>query len=323
MYSRRSFIKKAILSLASLLWSSCQFFPARWSDAISEPTPDIVYPNTDPDHKNNIELDSFQVLADGIDFPESPTFDNNGNLWCTEMHPGNLIFWDQEEISRYACNGRPNSIIFDKSNVAWICDSENNAIRTFNPQNQTWITITDKVNHETLQTPNDLIFDAEGNLIFTCPNYQDSTPRGYVCSHLPFGETIKIAEGMYRPNGIVLLNESKTLIVADTFLKQLFIGNWDSKNTTLSKLTPWITIGGAEGPDGLTVSSDEKLFCAVFGVGIIKVLDKFGNALFEIHVPGQNPTNVALDPKGELGLVVTEAEKGLLLSFPNIKNLPG
>ena len=33
-----------------------------------------------------------------------------------------------------------------------------------------------------------------------------------------------------------------------------------------------------------------------------------------IDLPGQNPTNCAFDPSGRLGLVVTEAEKGLLLS---------
>jgi hypothetical protein len=31
-----------------------------------------------------------------------------------------------------------------------------------------------------------------------------------------------------------------------------------------------------------------------------------------------NPTNAAFDPTNRLGLVVTEAEKGLLLSLPEV-----
>jgi len=35
-------------------------------------------------------------------------------------------------------------------------------------------------------------------------------------------------------------------------------------------------------------------------------------------VPGIKPTNLAFDPSGQLGMVVTEAWNGLLLSYPGV-----
>jgi gluconolactonase len=37
-----------------------------------------------------------------------------------------------------------------------------------------------------------------------------------------------------------------------------------------------------------------------------------------LDVPGERSTNVALDPSGRYGLVVTDAERGRLLSFPDV-----
>jgi gluconolactonase len=48
------------------------------------------------------------------------------------------------------------------------------------------------------------------------------------------------------------------------------------------------------------------------------VFDDAGDSIDAVEIPGDNPTNVAFDPGGELGLVVTEADRGELLSFPDL-----
>jgi gluconolactonase len=57
--------------------------------------------------------------------------------------------------------------------------------------------------------------------------------------------------------------------------------------------------------------ADRKLYQAIYGDGVIRVIDANGETLEKIQ-PGMNPTNVTVDPSGKLGLVVTETEKGLL-----------
>jgi len=125
-----------------------------------------------------IENPEIVILADGLDFPEGPAFDPSGNLWCSEMNQGNLIQWSQGQIERFPTQGKPNSLAFDRQGRAWICDSAQNAIRRLDPVTQTWETIADQIDGNPLQTPNDLAFDALGNVIFSCPNYADERKIG-------------------------------------------------------------------------------------------------------------------------------------------------
>jgi len=78
-------------------------------------------------------------------------------------------------------------------------------------------------------------------------------------------------------------------------------------------------VGGSEGPDGMVPGADRLLYVAIYGDGVIRVVDGQGKIARTITLPGANPTNVAIDPSGKLGLVVTEAEKGQLLSLPEIQ----
>ena len=82
---------------------------------------------------------------------------------------------------------------------------------------------------------------------------------------------------------------------------------------------PWAQVGGSEGPDGMVPGADGLLYQAIFGDGVIRVVNAQGQVEREIAVPGANPTNVAIDPAGRLGIVVTETEQGQLLSLPTIQ----
>ena len=195
-------------------------------------------------------------------------------------------------------------------------DSGQNAIRRFDPQDESWETILDNVKGSPLQSPNDVSFDAKGNLLFTCPNFASEEKLGYVVCLSPDGSARVVAEGYYRPNGLEVVDGGSALVVADTYQKTLFKANWDGDQTQWLNPQPWAKVGGAEGPDGMAFGADGLLYQVIYGDGIIRVIDADGMTKNTIDLPGKNPTNVAIDPNGKLGLVVTEAEKGLLLSLP-------
>ena len=305
--SRRKFLALSIQVAASSLLAACgqastNAIPA---DAI---TPEIV------------ELE-YSVLADGLDFPEGPAFAPNGELWCTELLGGSLVRLTAGKLERIPTGGRPNGMAFDSQGRAWVCDSGQNAIRRYDPSSGTWQTILERIDGEALLAPNDLVFDRKGNLLFTCPNFASEEPEGYIVCLTERGQARKIGTGYYRPNGLEFVDGGKALVVADTLQKTLFKGCWDADSLSWQEPSVWAKVGGKDGPDGMALGGDGLLYQAVYGDGVLRVVEKGGAVVREIRTMGSNPTNVAIDPTGKLGLVVTETEKGRLLNFPGV--LPG
>ena len=264
------------------------------------------------------------ILVEGLDFPEGPAFDPQGELWCTELQGGNLVRVRAGKVDRFAVDGRPNGLAFDRPGRAWVCDSGQNSIRRLETSRRLdvtgnrWQTMLSEIDGEPLLAPNDLAFDSKGNLLFTCPNFSSEDPLGYVACLRPDGTARKIAKGLYRPNGLDFIQGGQVLVVGDTYRKILLHGPWDPIRCEWGDPQTWANVGGKEGPDGMAPGADGLLYVAIFGDGVIRVLDNQGTLVREIALPGMNPTNAAFDPGGRLGLVVTETEKGQLLSFPDI-----
>jgi len=320
--NRREFLHLAGCFIAGSWLAACT--PGESGvETAAEPTPkpiDQSAPDTpDTSEVNMNELPVINLLAQGLDFPEGPAFDPQGILWCVELLGGNLVRLEAGQLQRFPTNGNPNGLTFDRKGRAWICDSGQNAIRRFDPSSGTWETLADSLEGKALQAPNDLCFDSLGNLLFTCPNFADTRQVGYVCCLKPDGTVLRIGEGFYRPNGLGLVDGGESLVVADTYQKALFKGKWDAQTATWSDPQMWAVVGGAEGPDGMAYGQNGLLYQAVYGDGVVRVVDGQGNVIEAITLPGLNPTNTAIDPSGALGIVVTEAEKGQLLSLPEIQ----
>lgn len=260
------------------------------------------------------------VLAADLAFPEGPVFDGDNTLWCTEAHAGTLVRWrpDEEGFDRVDVGGVPNAIAVDTDDNLWICDFESDSIRRFDPDSGTSKTVVDGVDGHPLDKPNDLAFDAEGNLVFTCsgdPEDAPSEPTQYVCCYRPDGSVDKIADGLVFPNGLTFTPQDE-LVVAETYEHRLLKGQWDPATCEWTDVTPWAVVGGPVGPDGMTVDADGDVCVAVFGQSAIKTVDPSGEVVDVHRLRGANPTNIAFDPTGELGGVVTEVERGEMVSIP-------
>ena len=316
MLSRRRLLKRMMFLSGGLL-AACAPAPS----AAPLPTAALA-----PTSTTAAPTPEYQILASGLDFPEGPAFDPHGNLWCTELQGGTVVRYDSGQLHRYPVGGAPggrgNGMAFDRQGRAWVADSGRSVIQRFDPASERWQVILDSVDGEPLLSPNDLCFDAVGNLLFTCPNFANTDPLGYVVCLPPDGAARKIVEGYYRPNGLDIVEGGKALVVADTYRKTLFKGVWDSAARAWQDPQPWARVGGSEGPDGMAPGADGLLYQAIYGDGVIRVVSPDGKVSREIKIPGANPTNVAIDPSGSLGLLVTETEKGQLISFPAIRPGP-
>lgn len=262
--------------------------------------------------------DTVEILDRDLAFPEGPAFDSAGNLWCVELKGGQVTRWSPEGATRVETGGTPNGLLFDARGRGWIANSQLNAIQQFDPTAGEITTVVDAVDGEPLNGPNDLAFDSAGSLLFTCPGGSDQESRGYVCCLTPDGRVRKIGEGFFFPNGLALVDGGSALVVAETQRQRLWKGAWEAASHTWRDPQPWAELGDPAGPDGMALGADGLLYVAIYSAGEVRAVDQDGRVTKAYELPGNNPTNAAFDPSGRLGLVVTETERGVLLSLPEL-----
>jgi len=266
------------------------------------------------------------TVLEHLNFPEGPVFDFSGNLWFVEIKGGNLSRWDGQNLERFDVDGTPNGAMVDREGNIWFCDSERGEIRTFNVAQRTLETVcSSKVDGSRLIRPNDLIFDDQGNLIFSDHADGRYEPIATLCV-LPAGsvQAKVISKDKYFTNGLALTGDGKTLLFSETYKQQLWRASWDSLKLELRNERIFAKTGGApQGPDGIAFDKDGKLFVTVFNENAVNIYSPEGTLLDKIQTQGSRPTSCAFDPSGKLGLVVTEADRGEILSFPELgKGLP-
>ena len=261
-----------------------------------------------------------KTIIEGLKFPEGPVFDFNGNLWFVEILGGNLSMWNGTQLTRFYVDGTPNGAMVDRTGNIWFCDSARGEIRIFDPVQQTFKTICDRTTDGThLQRPNDLIFDAVGNLLFSDHADGREMPLSTICVLANGSNQAKVVSAnKYFTNGLALMADAKTLLFSETYKQQIWIGDWDSGSLELHNERAFAKAGdGPWGPDGIAFDDQENLFATIFNESKINVYRKDGRLINAIRCQGNRPTSCAFDPNGILGLVVTEAEHGELISFPD------
>ncbi len=269
-------------------------------------------------------MNEIRVLVSGLRFPEGPTFDASGCLWCVEQEGEGLFCRDKDgSTMRIHTGGRPNGAVYHDDAI-WFCDSGQNAIRRMDMETKAIETVIDSLGGKPLSMPNDLLFDSQNRLLFTCPGASDNEEPGYVAVYSPNGSAIIIADGLSYPNGLAFFPDTHTLLITETHRQRIWQGYWDSEGSSWENIRVWTNVVDAApgspipGPDGMAVGPDGNLYVAVFGAGVIRSFSVDGEFIKDITLPGQNPTNCVFDPSGNLGLIVTESERGELLSVPLI-----
>lgn len=269
-----------------------------------------------------------EVIADGHEWTEGPVWIESEQMLLYSDIPRNKIYkWTSEKgIEEYldsaGYTGKnirggelgSNGLLLNSKGQLVLCQHGDRRMAIMDaelasPQSR-FISIVDSWNGKKFNSPNDAVFRSDGALFFTDPPYglernmEDSlkeTPfQGVYMFHK--GKLRLLNDSITRPNGIALLNNEKSLLVANSDPENPFwyLFDLDDKDSLVltkifydSKADMGQGINGL--PDGLKVSSKGYVFAT--GPGGVFIFNPSGKLIGKIRV-FQSCSNIALDERG-------------------------
>ncbi|MDO6439041.1 SMP-30/gluconolactonase/LRE family protein [Cyclobacterium sp. 1_MG-2023] len=256
-------------------------------------------------------------LHDGFQFTEGPVWNEEGQYLLFSDIPANTIF-KLEPTGEITSFRKPshnsNGLTYDKEGNLIIAEHSGRKIGKLSPEGN-YSTLVDKYKGTQLNSPNDVIVDSQGAIYFTDPPYgrpKDATDTLSFNGVYKFsnGELELIADNLYRPNGIALSPDERSLYVANSGQPKQFIKFPINRSGKIGKGKVFFDaseLAGEGNPDGIKVDPEGNIFAT--GPGGVLVFTEKGELLGTIKFP-ETPANLAFGGQDMKTLFVT-ARTGL------------
>lgn len=261
-----------------------------------------------------------RVIAEGLKFPEGPAIDLQGNLVFSDVWGTKIYRWDGTSASVLIDpSGGANGLALDPSGNIFACAGAEAAILRYAPSGEKTVLLKE-VGGKPLNAPNDLVFDAVGNLYFTNPAGFSGAKEGHspvsVVLLRPDGSASIVSSGeLAYPNGIGLSPDGKTLYVND-FLGGSKVFKFEVKEDGALGPAELFVDFGAGGPDGMAVAASGNLYVALnLKARVMKVTPDGQFSEFLVFPKGSGVTNVCFGGTDMKTLFVTLAGKGKVVTF--------
>ena len=255
-----------------------------------------------------------EIIGEGYTWSEGPVWIDSEKMLLFSDVPNNIIYkWTEEKgvetfltpsgyTGTIPRGGEPgsNGLTLNNEGRLVLCQHGDRRVAlltaSFKEPKPEFKTLADNYQGKKLNSPNDVVFDKEGNLFFTDPPYgllknvNDSSKEisfQGVYKVKPDGKVILLVDSLTRPNGIALSPDQQTLYVANSDKP---VAKWYSfhiKNDSLINAKIFYSTKYAEGemgaPDGLRVDKNGNLFAT--GPGGIWIFNPEGKVLGRIRLP--------------------------------------
>jgi gluconolactonase len=255
-----------------------------------------------------------EIIADGMDWSEGPLWLEKNKMLIFSDVPQNTIYqWTEakgKEVyltpSGYTDTAKrggetgSNGLTLDNDGNLILTQCGNRQIALMNaPLNKpaaNFTSIANNYNGKKFNSPNDVIVSSTGEMYFTDPPYGLEKNMRDPKKEIPFqgvykvkknGEVILLVDSITRPNGILLLNNEKTLLVAnsDPAKPNWYAFDIDGDRVSNGRIF-YSTAGSEKGlkglPDGMKVDKAGNLFAS--GPGGIWVFNPAGKLVGKIRV---------------------------------------
>lgn len=261
----------------------------------------------------------FELVADGLAFPEGPIALQDGSVLVVEIRSGRLVRVSPDGAKSVVAElgGGPNGAAIGPDGAVYVCnnggleffdaapdlavpghaphDYAGGSIQRVDLTTGAVTTLYDSCDGRPLRGPNDIVFDADGGFWFSDLGKADDWTRdqGYLLYAKPDGSAItRVRGGMFGPNGVGLSPDGKTLYVAETYTGRLWAMDVLAPGELAPSPAPWapgrlvVTLPGHQMIDSLAVEAGGKVCVAGGPDGGISVIDPDGSHE-HLRVPGE------------------------------------
>ena len=287
-------------------------------------------------------------VATGLEFPEGPVAIDDGSFLVVQIKSGLLsrVLPDGTVTTVAELGGGPNSVAIGPDGAAYVCNNGGFQWSEFGDWSLPMDLLTgandppdfdggwiERVDLETgestvlyrecgghaLRGPNDLVFDARGNLWFTDfgKTGERTQDRGGLYFAAADGSSIvEVAYGLLGPNGVGLSPDGQRVYVAETYTGRLLA--WDLEPGGAPPDTTGPTHGGTvvaatEGHlDSLAVEADGTVVVAALTHGLFVVRPDSSSHLVPLSDP--MTTNICFGGPDRRTAFITLSAEGRLVA---------
>jgi gluconolactonase len=249
-------------------------------------------------------------------FLEGPSFDRQGNLYCTDIPYGRIfrVLPDGKFELAGETGGEPNGLKIHKDGRLFIADHKRGLL-VMDPATGKCEPFLERAFGEGFRGLNDLVFARNGDIYFTDQGQSGlQDPSGRVYRLRTSGVLECVLDGIPSPNGLVLTPDESILYVAVTRHNSVWRLPLD-RNGHASKVGVWVHMSGGSGPDGMAVDQAGNIVVAHPGMKAAWVFAPHGEPLYRIAAcEGSRITNVAFGGPDNRTLYMTESQTGVILA---------
>ena len=276
-------------------------------------------------------------------FLEGGAFDDQGNLWFVGIGSGWISYLqpDGKLVPVVNCNP-PEEIgmTCEPQGTRWkdgklYLTTRHRGILTYDPKTKELKTLVYTWRNQLFKGPNDLDFDADGNLFFTDPWATGPGPNasdraGAVYQYSKDGVLRKVMDDLNFPNGIAVSPDNGTLAVGDCTAGRMIYATFatgptmstpgatpDPLHLTFSGVRGGTYLPGSGCPDGIHYDVKGNLWASAFRLGGILQIDPRGIILGFVPIPNGEiaTTNFAFGGPDNRDIFLEGATSGTFWRF--------
>ena len=278
-------------------------------------------------------------------FLEGGAFDDQGNLWFVGIGSGWISYLqpDGKLVPVVNCNPPEDyGQTCEPQGTRWkdgklYLTTRHRGILTYDPKTKELKTLVYTWRNQLFKGPNDLDFDAEGNLFFTDPWGTGVGPgmndgSGAVYQYSKDGILRRVIDNLHFPNGIAVSPDNSRLAIGDCTASRMVYAIFatgptvgvpgakpDPLHLTFQTVRAGTYFPGAGCPDGLHYDVKGNLWIAAGGLGGVIQVDPRGVIVGFVPIPAPGgdlaTTNLAFGGQDNKEIFVMAANSGTFWRF--------